>query len=113
MAGYKIPCIHCNTMIDSEARMCIGCGSSNPFGYSCPVCLKEVQKGQMQCDGCFSPLYVNCPHCMKMTFVEERCEHCKAGLMVRCENQRCNAMQFFTNTKCTACGKKMKPKVRR
>jgi hypothetical protein len=28
--------------------------------------------------------------------------------MVRCENVRCGQMQFFQNSKCTACGKKIK-----
>ena len=85
MAGYKQPCMHCGTFIESDARLCTGCGSMNPFGYLCPTC-----GGQ--------------------TFVQERCEVCGSGLMVYCENKRCGALQFFQNTKCTACGKKIKAK---
>ena len=36
---------------------------------------------------------------------------CALGLMVYCENKRCGALQFFQNTKCTACGKKIKAKI--
>jgi len=111
MAGYKQPCIHCGTFIEADARLCTGCGSMSPFGYLCPTCLRPIQKGQMACAGCARPLYVPCPSCGKNTFVQEKCEHCGAGLMVYCENKRCGALQFFQNTKCTACGKKIKAKI--
>ena len=63
MAGYKQPCIHCGTFIDSDARFCIGCGSMSPFGYHCPTCNRPIQKGQSVCSGCARPLYVVCPAC--------------------------------------------------
>jgi hypothetical protein len=31
--------------------------------------------------------------------------------MIRCENRRCEQLQFFENTVCTACGKRIKPKA--
>ena len=49
--------------------------------------------------------------CGQETFVQERCEQCGGGLMIRCENRRCGELQFFQNTKCTACGKKIKVKL--
>ena len=83
----------------------------SPFGYLCPTCLRPIQKGQMACAGCARPLYVPCPYCGKPTFVQEKCEHCGSGLMICCENKRCGVLQFFQNTKCTACGKKIKAKI--
>jgi predicted amidophosphoribosyltransferase len=111
MASYKQPCIHCNTFIDKDVRFCPTCGSQNPFGYLCPTCLRPIEKEQALCAGCGRPLYVNCPHCAAETFVQERCEKCGQSLMIRCENKRCQVFQFFENTKCTACGKKIKAKL--
>ncbi len=108
MASYKQPCIHCGAFIETDARVCTGCGSRSPFGYLCPTCNRPVQKGQTLCAGCGRPLYVSCPTCGQQTFVQERCERCGAGLMVYCENKRCGALQFFQNEKCTVCGKKIK-----
>ena len=108
MALYKQPCIHCGTFLEADARHCVGCGSMSPFGYVCPDCLRPVQKGQLLCSGCGGHLYTVCPFCGGRTFVQERCECCGQGLMVRCENRRCGVLQFFENTKCTACGKKIK-----
>lgn len=44
MAGYKQPCIHCNSFISRDVRYCPVCNSSSPFGYSCPACLAFIQK---------------------------------------------------------------------
>lgn len=111
MAAYKQPCIHCGKLIESDARICIFCGSMSPFGYLCPSCSRPVSKGQAMCAGCMRPLYVTCPTCGKNTFVQERCEACGSGLMVYCENKRCNSLQFFQNTKCSVCGKKIKVRI--
>ena len=113
MATYKQNCIHCSTLVDRDARFCPSCGSNSPFGYQCPTCLREIEKGtQALCAGCGRPLYITCPICGARTFVQERCEACGAGLMIRCPNPRCGVAQFFENEKCTACGKKIKPKDR-
>ncbi|HHW99276.1 MAG TPA: hypothetical protein GX738_06570 [Firmicutes bacterium] len=112
MASYKQPCIHCGAFIDSDARFCPSCQSGSPFGYHCPTCLRPIIKGQTICSGCGRSLYVACPHCGKRTFVQDRCEQCGRTLMNTCENPRCGALQFFENTKCTACGKKIKQKRR-
>ncbi len=109
MATYKQPCVHCGTFIDGDVRVCPACLSKSPFGYSCPTCLKPIQKGVAICSGCGRPLYVNCPACGQLTFVQERCEKCGSGMMVLCENKRCGVPQFFQNTKCTACGHKIIP----
>ena len=111
MATYKQPCIHCGEFVDRDVRLCPKCGSRSPFGYQCPTCLKSIEKGQALCSGCGRPLNVACPTCGRQTFVDERCEVCGAGLMIKCENKRCGALQFFENTKCTACGKKIKHKA--
>ena len=108
MASYKQPCIHCGAYIERDSSLCTVCGSMQPFGYHCPACGRQIQKLQPVCGGCGRPLYVPCPTCGQRTFVQERCEHCAAGLMVYCRNPRCGALQFFENRKCTACGKKMK-----
>ena len=113
MASYKQPCMHCGAFIDSDAWLCISCGSMSPFGYLCPSCNKPIQKGQFLCSGCGRELYTICPTCGGRTFVQERCEVCGAGLMVYCSNKRCEALQFFENTKCTVCGKKIKNKLGR
>ena len=108
MATYKQPCIHCGTFIEGDARICATCGSMSPFGFHCPDCGRPIQKGQQLCEGCGRPLYTSCPHCQRLTFVQERCEACGMSLMVRCQNKRCGVLQFFENKKCTACGKKIK-----
>lgn len=110
MAGYKKPCVRCGSFIEADSRFCPACGSGSPFGYLCPTCLRPAEKTQAVCSGCGRPLYVVCPHCGGRTFVQETCEQCGAPLMIRCENPRCGAAQFFENTKCTACGKKLRPK---
>ena len=113
MASYKQPCMHCGAFIDADAHLCISCGSMSPFGYLCPSCNKPIQKGQFLCSGCGRELYTICPSCGGRTFVQERCEACGAGLMVYCSNRRCEALQFFENTKCTVCGKKIKNRLGR
>ena len=111
MASYKQTCIHCGTLIDRDVRFCPTCGSQSPFGYLCPSCLRPIAPGQPLCAGCGRPLYVSCPHCGEPTFVGERCDRCGQSLMVRCENKRCGALQFFLNQRCTVCGKKCKAKL--
>ncbi len=108
MASYKQPCIHCGTLIERDSHFCPTCGSHSPFGYLCPTCLKPIQKNQKVCSGCGRPLYVACPACGKLTFVQETCEQCGKSLMIHCQNRRCQALQFFENRKCTACGKLIK-----
>lgn len=108
MATYKHPCLHCGEFIERDSRICPNCGSRSPFGYHCPNCLKDIKKNQTLCSGCGRSLYVACPSCKQQTFVSERCEACGADLMICCSNPRCNELQFFQNTKCTACGKKIK-----
>ena len=112
MATYKQNCIQCGTLLDRDARFCPACGSHNPFCYLCPNCLREIQKGQALCAGCGRSLYIICPICGNRTFVQEKCEVCGAGLMIRCRAKNCGAFQFFENEICTACGKKIKPKDR-
>ena len=107
MATYKQPCIHCKEFIERDARFCSKCASRNPFGYSCPVCLRDIKKEQKLCEGCGSSLYTACPSCRQQTFKAERCEGCGESLMKKCEYKRCGEMQFFENVKCTACGKKI------
>ena len=113
MATYKQPCLHCGEFIDRDARLCPMCGSRSPFGYRCPSCLRDIQKGQTVCSGCGRSLTVTCPACGQPTFADERCEKCGAGLLVICANRRCGEPQFFENTKCTACGKIIKAEKRR
>lgn len=110
MAFYKQACIHCGQLIDRDARFCSKCGNRNPFGYHCPTCLHEIKKDDILCSNCGRKLVVVCPHCGQSTFVNDTCEHCKKSLMVQCSNRRCGEMQFFENTKCNACGKKIKIK---
>jgi len=113
MAFFRQPCIHCGTFIEGDARVCPGCGSRSPFGALCPACLRPIQKGQALCDSCGRSLYTICPFCGRETFVGQACTACGQSLMVRCANKRCGAEQFFENTKCTACGKKIKNKLGR
>ena len=108
MATYKQPCVHCGEFIERDSRTCVKCDSRSPFGYHCPTCLREIEKGQSACYGCTRPLAVTCPNCKQLTFADERCENCGAGLMMHCTNPRCGELQFFENIKCTACGKKIK-----
>ena len=108
MATYKQPCAQCGALIERDARFCPVCASGSPFGHLCPACLRPVEKGMAVCAGCGRPLYTVCPTCGGTTFVQERCELCGSGLMVLCPIKRCGQMQFFENTKCTACGKKLK-----
>lgn len=76
-----------------------------------PAACAPSKRGSPFGAGCGRPLYVACPFCGKPTFVQERCEQCGQGLLVRCGNKRCGAAQFFENTRCTACGKKIKAKI--
>jgi RNA polymerase subunit RPABC4/transcription elongation factor Spt4 len=108
MAFYKQPCIHCQQLIEADARFCNRCGSRSPFGYNCPTCLRDIKKGDAVCSGCGRPLYIPCPHCGGMTFVQDSCERCGKTLLVPCENKRCQQLQFFQNQTCTACGKKIR-----
>lgn len=111
MATFKKPCIHCGTLVDGDARYCPTCASSTPFAHHCPSCLREVTPAQAVCSGCGRQLRVACPACGVATFVAEAaCQSCGATLMVTCPNRRCGQPQFFENTKCTACGKKIKLK---
>lgn len=110
MASYKQKCMMCGTLIDRDVRFCPQCTTPNPFGYHCPSCLQSIEKGQSVCSNCGRPLYVYCIHCNKLTFVQDTCEACGRSLMFVCKNKRCGVQQFFQNTKCTACGKKIKYK---
>ena len=112
MATYKQTCMHCGTLVDRDALFCPNCGSHSPFNYLCPSCMREIEKGQMICSGCGRPLYIACPLCGGRTFVQEKCESCGAWLVIRCPAKNCGQLQFFQNEKCTACGKKIKPKDR-
>lgn len=106
MAVYKEPCRHCGTLIGQDSRFCPKCGSRAPFTDLCPSCLREIKRGDLACSGCGRPLHIPCPKCGKQTFVGDRCDACGASLLKPCLNKRCGEMQFFENTKCTACGKK-------
>jgi len=56
-------------------------------------------------------LAVACPACGQATFAaDDKCLRCAATLMITCPNRRCGQPQYFENTKCTACGKKIKIK---
>lgn len=108
MAFYKEPCIHCGTLLPRDSHFCSKCGSRNPFIFSCPACLHEIRQGDAVCLGCGRHLYIFCPKCLEKTFVQDICERCGESLLVQCPNKRCGSMQFFENSKCTACGKKLK-----
>ena len=108
MASYKQPCLCCGALIDRDSRFCPFCKSGSPFGFLCPNCLRPIHKHQSICSGCGRALQVPCPACGGQTFTQDKCEHCGTALMVRCQNPRCEAPQYFENTKCTACGKKIK-----
>ena len=107
MALYKQPCRHCGTLLQRDCRFCPQCGSRSPFVDLCPTCLREIDRTQKICSGCGRLLYVACPVCGGQTFVSDRCDACGAELLRPCRNPRCGEMQFFQNTVCTACGKKM------
>jgi RNA polymerase subunit RPABC4/transcription elongation factor Spt4 len=109
MATYKTPCMQCSSLIDGSVHFCPYCGSRNPFGYHCPTCLKSIERGQLLCTSCGRKLVTPCPYCDTDTFIgSDRCDSCGQTLLIKCENKRCNEMQFFENTKCTACGKPIK-----
>ena len=95
MAFYKKPCMHCGQLIDADSRFCTKCGSHSPFCYSCPTCLREIQKGDAVCPGCGRTLYIFCPHCGERTFVQETCEKCAKSLMVPCSNARGLQLRVF------------------
>jgi len=108
VATYQQPCVHCGNFLDTAARFCPACGSPSPFGYACPRCLHAVAKQTRVCPGCGRALYIACPHCGGVTFVQDTCEQCGVTLMVPCSNKRCGVWQFFQNATCTACGAKIK-----
>ena len=107
MAVFLHPCRHCGKLIARDSRFCPGCGSNAPFLDLCPACLREIRREDAACSGCGRPLYIPCPQCGKRTFVGEKCDACGASLLKKCPNLRCGEMQFFQNSKCTACGKKL------
>jgi len=109
MATYKQPCIQCGKFIERDSRFCSNCGSMNPFGYRCPTCLKSIERENILCSGCGRSLSTACPYCKQQTFVgSENCDQCAKSLMIHCESKRCDALQFFENSKCTVCGKPIK-----
>jgi len=109
MATYKQECIHCHNMIDRDAHLCPKCGSRSPFGYGCPSCLKPVEPGDAVCSACGRALATCCPYCTQVTFAgTDICGWCGRSLLIRCQNKRCNELQFFENTKCLVCGKAIK-----
>lgn len=107
MATYKQNCVHCNALTERDARFCPSCGSNSPFGFQCPNCLRQINKGERVCAGCGRSTYTSCPVCKQETFRQEKCEKCNADLMRTCANPRCGVRQFFEVDKCTACGKKV------
>ena len=108
MAFYKKHCIRCETLIEGDATVCPNCGSHSPFTDRCFTCGREISRSNKFCPGCGKSLYISCPVCQGITFQQDRCDVCGAGLMIICHNPRCGAHQFFDAVKCTACGKKMK-----
>lgn len=111
MAGYKLPCIACGGFIDFDSKTCPLCGRRSPFADRCPSCLCEVKKQWLKCPSCARALSIACPHCKKPTFVGDACQSCGKSLLVRCGNKRCLAVQFFENTSCNECGRKLKDKT--
>lgn len=108
MAVYKEPCRHCGALLMRDSRFCSKCGSHAPFVDLCPTCLREICREDAVCSGCGRLLRLTCPHCGKQTFVGETCDACGMSLLRKCPNPRCGEMQFCENTKCTACGRKLK-----
>lgn len=106
MATYMKRCAQCGTPIDGDARVCSSCATTAPFGCACPTCRRAVDKSQRVCPGCARALWVHCPTCTQWTFVQDACESCGTGLMLRCPNERCGAYQFFENAFCTECGQR-------
>ena len=99
----RVPHTECTEFTDWEVNFeptCTEVGQKYRFCLECGTKIELLGENEMIC-----------PSCGKNTFVQEKCEHCGAGLMVYCENKRCGALQFFQNTKCTACGKKIKAKI--
>jgi predicted RNA-binding Zn-ribbon protein involved in translation (DUF1610 family) len=109
VASYKKACIHCGRLVDPDARVCPGCGSRSPLAWRCPTCLKEVMPQDVVCNGCGRSLIVACPHCHQQTRTNERCDKCGQSLLIQCQNKRCGDLQFFDQTRCNACGKKLEP----
>lgn len=107
MAVYKEPCRHCGALIDQDSRFCPKCGNRAPFVDLCPTCLRKVSREDAACCGCGRTLQITCPHCGKQTFAGDKCDVCGKSLMKKCQNPRCGEMQFFENSKCTACGHKV------
>jgi hypothetical protein len=96
-------------MIERDSHLCSKCASRSPFGYHCPNCLKEIERGTLVCSGCGRDLMTACPFCGGATFAgSEKCDACGKSVMIRCESQRCGQQQFFENKKCTVCGKPIK-----
>ncbi len=110
MAGYDKACIGCGNLIGYDSMFCPICGRMSPFYDACPSCNAEIKRGWQRCSSCGRMLTIPCPHCGKPTFVGDKCDACGVSLMVTCPNKLCHAPQFFENTKCTACGKKIKKK---
>lgn len=104
MATDTKRCTQCGAPIDGVARMCPSCTS--PLGYACPTCRRAVDKSQRVCPGCARALWVHCSACAQWTFVQDTCEACGTGLMLRCPSERCGAYQFFENAFCTKCGQR-------
>jgi len=110
MAGYDKTCIGCGNLISYDSQFCPVCGRLSPFYDACPSCSAEIKRGWQRCPSCGRALTIACPFCGKPTFVGDKCDACGASLMITCPNKLCHAPQFFENTKCTACGKKIKKK---
>jgi rRNA maturation endonuclease Nob1 len=108
MASYQQPCRACGQLIDRDARLCVHCGSTAPWGPRCPDCAREFAIGQGVCAGCGRALLIACPACTRPTPTLDRCQACGSSLTVRCPNKNCGAPQFYTRPTCTACGKKLK-----
>ena len=109
MAIYKQPCIQCGEFIERDSRLCPRCATRTPFGYHCPNCQREIERGYAVCSACGKPLMTTCPFCEQQTFIgSEKCDACGESLMIMCENKRCGLPQWFENTKCTCCGKAIK-----
>lgn len=113
MAMYKQPCIHCGALVERDSHYCPKCASRTPFGFQCPYCLKSITRSDTVCPGCGRGVLTTCFYCGQQTFIgSERCDACGRWLMICCENKRCKEFQYFTITKCTACGKKIKKAIK-
>lgn len=108
MAGYDKPCIGCGAFIGYDSRFCPACGRLSPFCDACPGCHAQIQREWRRCPACGRDLYVACPFCGRSTFAGDKCDACGKPLTIRCANARCGSWQFFQNTVCTECGKKIK-----